>query len=96
MIETCKAQIYISIKKGTTLTPKSDFRVSPSHLSGFGFLAPTGAQGVTMSVRPSVRHHMLKSTQCALFSLRKLQANFKQTAVNLHLSRSVINQRLLN
>ena len=26
------------------------------------FLAPTGAQGVTMCVRPSVRHNMLKSS----------------------------------
>ena len=26
------------------------------------FLAPTGAQGVTMSVRPSVRHNMLRNS----------------------------------
>ena len=46
--------------------------------TGLSFLAPTGAQGVTMSVRPSVRLAQYAQEQ--------------SRAVNLHLSRSESNQ----
>ena len=54
------------------------------HVKVISFLAPTGAQEVTLCVRPSVRHKVVRSTKSSSFWLKSSsnQSGISQQSVS--------------